>query len=101
MKSVDFCITSALYIDISIYVAWEAGILVIVKLTKDEREKRIKELYKKKVRYEGKLASRSKGYGKMNRIGSGDSYSDQLRDDTNVYRGIIKSIDEEIEILNK
>ena len=65
------------------------------------KEEKIKELELKLGKYQDKLAKRRMGYGDVTRTGSGDSYSDQLRDDTNLLQGIINSIEEEIELLKK
>ena len=62
---------------------------------------KIKELEEKLKRYQGKLAKRNLAYGEVGRTGSGDSFSDQLRDDANVLKGVIDSIKEEIEVLKK
>jgi hypothetical protein len=64
-------------------------------------EEKIKELEKKLEKYEKKLADRKLGYGEVTRTGSGDSYSDQLRDDTNALQGIINSTKAAIESLKK
>jgi hypothetical protein len=63
------------------------------------KKQKIEKLEKKLRTYEGKLAKKRLGYGQAGRTGSGDSYSDQLRDDTNVLEGIIISIKKEIESL--
>lgn len=65
-----------------------------------EKELKIKKLEKKLAKYERKLAEKRLGYGEVGRTGSGDSFSDQLRDDTNALEGIINSIKEEIKSLN-
>ncbi len=65
------------------------------------KEEKIRELEEKLKKYQEKLAKRSLAYGETGRTGSGDSFSDQLRDDTNVLKGVIDSIKEEIKNLNK
>ncbi|OGM18100.1 hypothetical protein A2685_02930 [Candidatus Woesebacteria bacterium RIFCSPHIGHO2_01_FULL_37_10] len=65
------------------------------------KSEKIKELEKKLIKYKEKLAQKKLGYGEVGRTGSGDSYSDQLRDDTNALEGIIQSIKEEIISLTK
>ena len=67
-------------------------------LSKDEK---IILLEKKLKKFELRLAKKRLGYGEVIRTGSGDSYTDQLRDDTNVLEGIIRSIKDEIENINK
>jgi len=63
------------------------------------RTTKIHDLKEKLKKYEAKLARTKKGYGEAGRTGSGDSYTDQLRDDTNAYELLIKSIKEEIKTL--
>lgn len=63
--------------------------------------KKIIELEQKLAKYEKKLVDRKLGYGEVTRTGSGDSYTDQLRDDTNALQGIINSTKEAIESLKK
>ncbi len=65
------------------------------------KEKKTKELEKKLKKYKRKLVERSKGYGQVTRTGSGDSYTDQLRDDTNTLTAFIASIEAELESLKK
>lgn len=60
------------------------------------KEEKIKALELKLKKYQDKLSKKSLGYGDVVRTRYGDSYEDQLRDDTNVLRGIIDSIKEEI-----
>jgi hypothetical protein len=67
-------------------------------LSKDER---IILLENKLKKFELRLAEKRLGYGEVVRTRFGDSYEDQLRDDTNVLEGIIKSIKEEMESLKK
>ena len=64
-------------------------------------EEKIERLKKKLIRYENKLKKKSLGYSEVVRTRYGDSYEDQLRDDTNLLRGIIQSIKEEIASLRK
>lgn len=65
------------------------------------KEDKIKQLEEKIKKYETRLREKSLGYGEVVRTGYGDSYEDQLRDDTNTYRSIIQSIKEEIKLLKK
>jgi hypothetical protein len=65
------------------------------------RDEKIKILEEKLKGYEEKLAKKSLGFGDVVRTRFGDSYEDQLRDETNVLRGMISSIKEEIESLKK
>jgi hypothetical protein len=71
------------------------------KIKTKEKYFKLMALSEKLKEYEKKLAEKSLGYGEVVRTGYGDSYEDQLRDDTNVLRGIIQSIKEEIESLKK
>ncbi|OGM15512.1 hypothetical protein A2985_02280 [Candidatus Woesebacteria bacterium RIFCSPLOWO2_01_FULL_43_11] len=73
----------------------------MIKLTKEEKEKKIKELEEKLEKYSEKLAKKKLGYGDVVRTRFGDSYSDQLRDDTNALELVINSIKEELDALNK
>lgn len=66
-----------------------------------EKEKKIKELEEKLEKYKKKLTERRKGYGEVTRTGSGDSYTDQLRDDTNTLTAFIQSIKAELESFKK
>ncbi len=66
-----------------------------------EKVQRIKELEEKLEKYKKKLAKRRKGYGEVTRTGSGDSFTDQLRDDTNTLTAFIESIKAELESLRK
>lgn len=61
---------------------------------------KIRELEDILERYQKKLAERKLGYGEVVRTRFGDSYDDQLRDDTNALELIINSIKEEINALN-
>lgn len=70
-------------------------------MNKEAKTKRLKELREKLVKYEKKLADKSLGYGDVVRTRYGDSYEDQLRDDTNALRAFIVSIKEEIKSLEK
>lgn len=70
-------------------------------MTTITKKQKIKELEKKLKRYEKKLAERKLGYGEVVRTRFGDSYSDQLRDDTNALEGLILSIKEEINQLKQ
>ena len=70
-------------------------------MKKQENKKKIKELEKKLAKYEKKLAEKKLGYGEAERTGSGDSYTDQLRDDTNAIQAMINSTKEVIESLKK
>ncbi len=72
-----------------------------MRVTIKEKEKRIAELEEKLKKYEKKLAEKRLGYGEVVRTRYGDSYSDQLRDDTNALEAIIQSIKEEIKSLEK
>jgi len=71
------------------------------KTKNKNRKLEIKELTEKLERYEKKLAERRLGYGEVVRTRFGDSYSDQLRDDTNALEAIIHSIKEEVDMLKK
>ena len=62
---------------------------------------KIKQLEEKIKMYETRLKEKSLGYGEVVRTRYGDSYEDQLRDDTNTYRSIIQSIKEEMKSLKK
>lgn len=62
---------------------------------------KVKTLEEKLKVYEAKLAKKSLGYGDVVRTRFGDSYEDQLRDETNVLRDLIDSIKEEISSLKK
>ena len=64
-------------------------------------KKKIKELEGKLAKYEKKLVEKKLGYGKVTRTGSGDSYSDQLRDDTNALQVVINSTKDLIESLKE
>ena len=64
-------------------------------------DKKIKALEKKLKVYEDKLAEKSLGYGDVARTRFGDSYEDQLRDETGVLRALVESIKEEIKSLKK
>lgn len=68
---------------------------------KKSKDVKIKELEKKLKNYEKKLAKKRLGWGEASRTGSGHSFTDQLRDDTNALELIINSIQEEIKILQK
>jgi len=70
-------------------------------MDKKEIEEKIRKLEEKLTRYEKKLANRKLGYGEVTRTGSGDSYSDQLRDDTNTLQAMINTTKEAIESLKK
>jgi len=65
------------------------------------KKEKIKELEEKLKKYEKRLAEKKLGYGEVARTRFGDSYSDQLRDDTNALRGIIDSTKKAIESLKK
>lgn len=65
------------------------------------KEDKIKELEEKLKKYENKLAEKRKGYGDVTRTRFGDSYEDQLRDDTNALEAIINSIKEELMVIKK
>ncbi|OGM21149.1 hypothetical protein A2863_01315 [Candidatus Woesebacteria bacterium RIFCSPHIGHO2_01_FULL_38_9b] len=60
---------------------------------------KIKILNKKLKKYEAKLAEKKLGYGQVVRTRFGDSYEDQLRDDTNTLEDFIRSIKEELRVL--
>lgn len=60
---------------------------------------KIKELQEKLKKYEDKLANKKLGYGEVVRTRFGDSYDDQLRDDTNALELIINSIKDELKSL--
>ena len=60
---------------------------------------KIKELEEKLEKYEKNLTKKNLGWGQVGRTGSGHSFSDQLRDDTNALELIINSINKEIESL--
>lgn len=64
-----------------------------------DKAEKLKLLEEKLNEYRKRLAVKSKGYGEVVRTRFGDSYEDQLRDDTNVLRGLINSIEEEIKSL--
>lgn len=66
-----------------------------------EKQTRIIELEKKLEKYKKKLAVRRKGYGEVTRTRFGDSFEDQLRDDTNILTAFIESIEVELEGLRK
>ncbi len=66
-----------------------------------DKNEKVKKLEDKLKKYELKLAKKSLGYSDVVRTRFGDSYEDQLRDDTSVLRGIISSIKEEIKSLQK
>jgi hypothetical protein len=67
-------------------------------MQKENRQK-IQELEEKLKKYEAKLAEKRLGFGEVARTRFGDSYSDQLRDDTNALEAIINSIKNELEAL--
>ncbi len=60
---------------------------------------KIKILKEKLEKYQKKLAERKLGYGEVVRTRFGDSYEDQLRDDTNAVELIINSIKDELKSL--
>ena len=60
---------------------------------------KLKELDEKLKKYEANLAEKKLGYGEVVRTRFGDSYEDQLRDDTNTLEDFIRSIKEEIKAL--
>ncbi len=66
-----------------------------------QSENKISELQLKLKKYQNKLKERKLGYGEVVRTRFGDSYEDQLRDDTNALELIINSIEEEIKTLIK
>lgn len=70
-------------------------------MKKQGNKKKIKELEEKLEKYEKKLAEKKLGYGEVTRTGSGDSYSDQLRDDTNALQVVINSTKKVIEGLKE
>lgn len=72
-----------------------------MSISKKKKKDRIKELETKLKKYQEKLAEKSLGYGQVVRTGYGDSFEDQLRDDTNALRGIIQSIREEIKFIEE
>ncbi len=61
--------------------------------------KKLDELQAKLIKYKKKLKEKKLGYGEVVRTRYGDSYEDQLRDDTNALESLINSIDEEIKKL--
>lgn len=65
----------------------------------NSKEEKIKDLEEKLKKYEEKLAKKKLGYGDVVRTRFGDSYEDQLRDDTNSLEAMINSIKEEIKTL--
>ena len=65
---------------------------------KTQKEK-INELKDKLKKYQDKLAEKRLGYGEVVRTRFGDSYEDQLRDDTNALELVINSIKEELRTL--
>jgi hypothetical protein len=67
----------------------------------ENKGEKIKELKAKLAKYEKKLAEKRKGYGNVVRTRFGDSYEDQLRDDTNALELLVNSIKAEIEVLKK
>jgi len=69
------------------------------RMKKKLKAEKIEELERKLEKYEEKLAKKRLGFGEVTRTRFGDSYEDQLRDDTNVLEGIIKSIENEIDTL--
>jgi hypothetical protein len=66
---------------------------------KDVKEEKIIILEEKLKRYQAKLAEKRLGFGDVVRTRFGDSYEDQLRDDTNALEAIINSIKEELKTL--
>ena len=65
------------------------------------KEDKVKELEEKLKKYEARLAEKRKGYGEVARTRFGDSYEDQLRDDTNALEAIINSIKEELKSIRE
>lgn len=63
------------------------------------KEEKINELELKLKKYQDKLAQKRLGYGDVVRTRFGDSYEDQLRDDTNALELVINSIKTEIKTL--
>lgn len=66
-----------------------------------QKETKLKELKVKLQKYENKLAERRKAWGEVVRTRFGDSFEDQVRDDTNALELLINSIKEEIKNLIK
>ncbi len=64
-----------------------------------KKVEKIKALKAKLKKYEKKLAEKRLGYGEVVRTRFGDSYEDQLRDDVNALESLIRSIKDEIELL--
>lgn len=64
-------------------------------------QKKLIDLENKLEKYKAKLAEKSLGFGEVVRTRFGDSYEDQLRDDTNELQSLISSIEEEIKQLKK
>lgn len=64
-------------------------------------QNKLVELEKKLEKYKAKLAEKSLGFGEVVRTRFGDSYEDQLRDDTNTLQSLIGSIEEEIKKLKE
>lgn len=67
----------------------------------DNEKEKIKLLEEKLGKYESKLAEKRLGYGEVTRTRFGDSYEDQLRDDTNAFEAVINSIKEELKVLKQ
>ncbi len=63
------------------------------------KEEKLEELKEKLASYETRLKEKKLGYGEVTRTRFGDSYEDQLRDDTNLLESMVKSIKEEIILL--
>lgn len=68
-------------------------------MNKINKKEKIKLLEEKLAKYETKLAEKRLGYGEVTRTRFGDSYEDQLRDDTNALELVINSIKEELKSL--
>lgn len=69
------------------------------KKREEKLQEKLKRFEEKLAKYEKKLAEKKLGYGEAERTGSGDSYTDQLRDDTNALQTMINSTKEVIESL--
>lgn len=66
----------------------------------DSSDKNKIEILKDKLKkYQEKLAEKRLGYGDVVRTRFGDSYEDQLRDDTNALESVINSIKDELRVL--
>lgn len=67
----------------------------------NDKAARITNLEAKLVSLQTKLAEKRKGFGEVVRTRFGDSFEDQLRDDTNLLEAHINTIKKEIKTLKK